>query len=107
MWRPIEILRERLHHAAQTGGMLNMKYFYAAVTLDIINAYCFTHEPHNVRQPDFGRKGFDDVDSFLEVSLLNIHIPWIMRLTYSLPVRLFCSPHRGNTYPGTQLVWNI
>lgn len=52
MWRPIEILRERLHHAAQTGGMLNMKYIYAAVTLDIINAYCFAHEPVTVRQPD-------------------------------------------------------
>ncbi|CAL5868081.1 uncharacterized protein PFLUO_LOCUS2304 [Penicillium psychrofluorescens] len=88
MWRPIEILRERLHHVAQTGGMLNMKYIYAAVTLDIINAYCFAREPVNVRQPDFGRKGFDDVDSFLEVSLLNIHIPWLMRLTYSLPDRV-------------------
>jgi len=88
MWRPIEILRERLHRAAQTGEMVNMKYIYAAVTLDIINSYCFAHEPSNVHQPDFGRKGFDDVDSFLEVSLLNIHIPWVMRLTYSLPVGL-------------------
>jgi len=86
MWRPIEILRERLHRAA--GEMVNMKYIYAAVTLDIINSYCFAHEPSNVHQPDFGRKGFDDVDSFLEVSLLNIHIPWVMRLTYSLPVGL-------------------
>ncbi|KAJ6090139.1 benzoate 4-monooxygenase cytochrome P450 [Penicillium sp. IBT 16267x] len=85
MWHPIDILRERLHHAAQTGEVVNIKYIYAAVTLDIINAYCFAHEPSNVHQPDFGRKGFDDVDSFLEVSLLNIHIPWVMRFTYSLP----------------------
>ena len=91
MWHPIEILLDRLRSAAQTGETLNMKYIYAAVTLDIINAYCFAHEPFNVRQPDFGRKGFDDVDSFLEVSLLNIHIPWAMRFTYSLPVRLFYS----------------
>lgn len=88
MWRPIDILLERLHHAAQTGEMVNMKYIYAAVTLDIINAYCFAHEPSSVHRPDFGRKGFDDVDSFLEVSLLNIHIPWVMRFTYSLPVGL-------------------
>ncbi|KAJ5564611.1 benzoate 4-monooxygenase cytochrome P450 [Penicillium frequentans] len=85
MWRPIDILLERLHHAAQTGEIVNMKYIYAAVTLDIINAYCFAHEPSSVHKPDFGRKGFDDVDSFLEVSLLNIHIPWVMRFTYSLP----------------------
>ncbi|KAJ5532796.1 benzoate 4-monooxygenase cytochrome P450 [Penicillium frequentans] len=76
---------QRLHHAAQTGEIVNMKYIYAAVTLDIINAYCFAHEPSSVHKPDFGRKGFDDVDSFLEVSLLNIHIPWVMRFTYSLP----------------------
>ncbi|KAE8336391.1 hypothetical protein BDV24DRAFT_168322 [Aspergillus arachidicola] len=88
MWRPIDILRKRLQQAAQTGDMLNMKYIYATVTLDIINAYCFAHEPHNVDQPDFGRKGFDDVDSFLEVILLNIHIPWAMRFTYSLPDRV-------------------
>ncbi|KJK60521.1 Cytochrome P450 [Aspergillus parasiticus SU-1] len=75
----------RLQQAAQTGDMLNMKYIYAAVTLDIINAYCFAHEPHTMDQPDFGRKGFDDVDSFLEMSLLNIHNPWAMRFTYSLP----------------------
>ncbi|KAK6826924.1 hypothetical protein RU639_004766 [Aspergillus parasiticus] len=85
MWRPIDILRKRLQQAAQTGDMLNMKYIYAAVTLDIINAYCFAHEPHSMDQPDFGRKGFDDVDSFLEMSLLNIHNPWAMRFTYSLP----------------------
>ncbi|KAE8319328.1 putative benzoate 4-monooxygenase cytochrome P450 [Aspergillus transmontanensis] len=88
MWRPIDILRKRLQQAAQTGDMLNMKYIYAAVTLDIINAYCFAHEPHTMDQPDFGRKGFDDVDSFLEVSLLNIHNPWAMRFTYSLPDRV-------------------
>ncbi|KAE8415948.1 putative benzoate 4-monooxygenase cytochrome P450 [Aspergillus pseudocaelatus] len=88
MWRPIDILRKRLQQAAQTGDMLNMKYIYAAVTLDIINAYCFAHEPQNVGRSDFGRKGFDDVDSFLGVSLLNIHIPWAMRFTYSLPDRV-------------------
>ena len=47
-----------------------MKYFYAAVTLDIINDYCFSREPDNVLRSDFGKKSFDNVDSFLEVSLL-------------------------------------
>ncbi|KAA8651302.1 cytochrome P450 [Aspergillus tanneri] len=85
MRRPIAILRERLDQASKNGETMNMKYMYAAVTLDIINDYCFARDPENVTQADFGRKGFDDVDSFLEVSLLNIHIPWLMRLSYSLP----------------------
>ncbi|KAJ5718661.1 benzoate 4-monooxygenase cytochrome P450 [Penicillium malachiteum] len=85
MWKPIEILLQRLKQYSETGEVLNMKYCYAAATMDIMTAYCFAHEPSNVLQPDFGRKTFDDVDSFLIVSLLNIHIPWTIRFTYSLP----------------------
>lgn len=47
-----------------------MKYFYAAITLDVMNNYCFARNTDNVLRSDFGRKSFDDVDSFLEVSLL-------------------------------------
>ncbi|RDW93800.1 cytochrome P450 [Aspergillus mulundensis] len=88
MLRPIHILRGRLREASKTGQTLNMKYMYSAVTLDIINDYCFAREPFYIHKPDFGRKCFDDVDSFLTVSILNIHMPWLMRLTYSLPDRV-------------------
>lgn len=88
MWKPIEMLLGRLHHASQTGEVLNMKYFYAGVTLDIINAYCFAREPVVVTLPDFGRNLVDNVDGFLLISLLNIHIPWVLRIAFSLPVRI-------------------
>ncbi|PGH30872.1 hypothetical protein GX50_06373 [[Emmonsia] crescens] len=88
MRRHIDILCKRLDSASKTGETLNMKYMYAAVTLDIINDYCFAKSPENVMKPDFGRKGFDVVDRFVEISLLNTHIPWIMRLAYSLPDRV-------------------
>ncbi|KAI9649135.1 hypothetical protein NHQ30_001702 [Ciborinia camelliae] len=48
-----------------------MKYFYAAVTLDIINDYCFSRKPDIILGADFGRKSFDDVDKFLGISLLD------------------------------------
>ncbi|PLB48688.1 putative benzoate 4-monooxygenase cytochrome P450 [Aspergillus steynii IBT 23096] len=86
--RPVEILCERLREACDNGGVLNMKYMFGAVTLDIINDYVFARDPVYTRQPDFGRKTFDDVDSFLIISLLNLHIPWLIRLTYWLPDRL-------------------
>ncbi|GAB1191084.1 hypothetical protein APSETT444_000253 [Aspergillus pseudonomiae] len=35
----------------------------------------FAHEPQNVIQPDFGRKGFDDVDSFLQDRVNKILAP--------------------------------
>ncbi|KAF5862426.1 hypothetical protein ETB97_011700 [Aspergillus alliaceus] len=85
MNRPIGSLCDRLSDASRSGETLNMKYIFAAVTLDIINNCCFSREPENIIKSDFGREGFDDVDSFLEASLLNIHIPWLMRFSYSLP----------------------
>ncbi|KAL1879025.1 hypothetical protein Plec18167_004321 [Paecilomyces lecythidis] len=38
--------------------------------MDIIRDYCFAREPENVYKPDFGRKAFDDVDGFIEASIL-------------------------------------
>ncbi|KAJ5640146.1 benzoate 4-monooxygenase cytochrome P450 [Penicillium longicatenatum] len=51
-----------------------------------MTAYCFSNEPNAVLSPDFCRKEHDDLDAFVEVSLLNSHIPWIMRSIYSLPM---------------------
>ena len=48
---------------------MNLKYCYAAVTLDVINEYCFSADPKTVLKPDFGKKEFDDIDSFLEMSI--------------------------------------
>lgn len=86
MWKPIYMLLERLRNASRTGEVMNMKYFYAAVTLDIINSYCFAREPTVVNVPDFNREAVDNIDNFLRVSLLNIHFPWVLRFTTSLPV---------------------
>ncbi|KAJ5108558.1 benzoate 4-monooxygenase cytochrome P450 [Penicillium angulare] len=98
IWKPIDMLLERLRNASQTGEVLNMKYFYAAVTQDIINAYCFAHEPTITKSPDFGQKLVDDVDGFLMVSLINLHIPWVMRMTYSFPdwLNKILSPNMAN-----------
>ncbi|KAI9042371.1 putative benzoate 4-monooxygenase cytochrome P450 [Aspergillus affinis] len=68
--RPVEILCERLREACDN-RVLNMKYIFGAVTLDIINDYIFARDPFYIRQVDFGRKTFDDVDSFLKISLLD------------------------------------
>ncbi|EEA20930.1 hypothetical protein TMatcc_000933 [Talaromyces marneffei ATCC 18224] len=86
--RPTAILCRRLQEASLTGETMNLKYIFAAVTLDIINDYCFAREPTTTLEPDFGKKETDNVAYFLKVSLLNTHIPWLMRLTYSLPDRV-------------------
>lgn len=91
--RPTAILCERLKQANLTGETLNLKYVFPAVTLDIINAYCFAREPTTVLEPDFGKKDTDNVAYFLKVSLL---VRWklflckgrllIARVEYSYPV---------------------
>lgn len=68
--RPTFMLCERLKQASLTGETLNLKYIFPAVTLDIINAYCFAKEPTIVLEPDFGKKETDNVAYFLKVSLL-------------------------------------
>lgn len=68
--RPTDILCKRLEHASLTGETLNLKYVYPAVTLDIINDYCFAREPTTVLEPDFGKKETDNVATLLKVSLL-------------------------------------
>lgn len=67
---PTTILCKRLKHASLTGETLNLKYIFPAVTLDIINAYCFAREPNTVFEPDFGRKETDNIATLLKVSLL-------------------------------------
>lgn len=79
--RPLEILCQRLDPASKTGETQNMKYFYNALTPDIINTYCFAREPESVVKPDFNRKSFDDVDGFLYVSLL---VSWPLHVWFSL-----------------------
>ena len=68
--RPIDMLCDRLDDALKSGEILNMKYIYAAVTLDAINDYCFSTRPQNVLKSDFGRKNVDDLDVFVKVSLM-------------------------------------
>ncbi|KAJ0425639.1 putative benzoate 4-monooxygenase cytochrome P450 [Aspergillus carlsbadensis] len=85
MMHAVDILCQRLQDACKTGEVVNLKYIYAAVTSDIIDGYCFAREPTKVRERDFGQKFFDDIDSFMEVSLLNFHIPAIMRISFALP----------------------
>jgi hypothetical protein len=92
MWQPINIVCDRLGKACITKESVNLKYLFSAITLDIITAYCFSRGPSAVLSPDFGRKEHDDLDSFVEVSLLNSHIPWAMRAIYSLPVWLIYFP---------------
>lgn len=63
-------MRQRLNEAHKSGEVVNLRFMYGAVALDVINNYCFARNPEAVIQPDFGRQGFEDLDGFLEVSIV-------------------------------------
>jgi len=75
-------LCDRLRDANKTGQPVNLKYCFAALTLDIINEYCFSTDPETTLKADFGEKEFDDIDSFLKMSL------WVRLGT--LQLKLYC-----------------
>jgi hypothetical protein len=65
----INRLCTRLREASKTGEPVDLKYCFAAVKLDVMNEYCFSKDSETLLQSDFGKRGFDDVDSFLEMSI--------------------------------------
>ena len=68
--RPLNILCDRLQNATQTEETLNMRYFFEAVTRDVIADYCFARSPVDVLKNDFNKQGFDEIENFLSVNLL-------------------------------------
>lgn len=66
----VDALCKRFSEASKTAEPVDLKYCFPALTLDIMNEYCFSTDPHTILKPDFGSKGFDDLDSFLETSLV-------------------------------------
>lgn len=81
----IENISYRFELAALTGEAVNLKYAYAALTLDIINEYCFSRNPDRTKVGDFDQTSFDKFDEFVHVSAANYHLPWLMNMINAMP----------------------
>lgn len=66
----IDKLCSRFEQAIETGERINLKHAYAAFTSDVIREYCFSRSPDAVLTPDFNARSHDDLDVFMETSLL-------------------------------------
>ena len=51
----------RLDDETRTGGAVNLKYAYAAVTTDVINQYCFSRTKNAVLAPDFNVNFYESI----------------------------------------------
>lgn len=56
----IEKLSGRFEDAVESGGIVNLKYAYAALSLDIIYEYCFSRTLDSLAMEDFN-KGYVDL----------------------------------------------
>lgn len=66
----IDGLCARFNDAAKTGEPVNLRYAFAALTLDIMGEFCFSRSFNAVQMPDFNQRSYDDLQVFLEMSLL-------------------------------------
>ncbi|KAL9092259.1 MAG: hypothetical protein Q9165_004433 [Trypethelium subeluteriae] len=81
----IEKFCARFDTASRTGERINLKYAYAALMMDSMWEYCFSRTPDRVLSPDFDKRSFDNIDSFVDTSLINIYYPWLMTWIYKIP----------------------
>ena len=66
----VDALCARFDDAAKTGEPIDLRYAYAALTLDVMGEFCFSKSFNAVRVPDFKQRSFEDLQVFLEMSLV-------------------------------------
>lgn len=66
----VDALCARFDDAAKTGEPIDLRFAYAALTLDVMGEFCFSKSFHAVRMPDFKKRSFEDLQVFLEMSLV-------------------------------------
>ncbi|KAL3459191.1 cytochrome P450 [Aspergillus heterothallicus] len=86
--RPVEILCDRLTDASDRQLTVNLKHVVGALALDVIIDYCFAREPVYLLKRDFRGGELENIDKYLKLSIVNIHLPWLIHLVDFLPVML-------------------
>jgi hypothetical protein len=66
----VELLCTRFDEAIKTREPINLRFAYAALTVDIMGEYCFSKSYNSVLIPDFNQRSSEDLQVFLEMSLL-------------------------------------
>ena len=82
----VEKLCARLEGFKQSGEPVNLKYAYAALTMDVITEYSFADNTGSLDQEDFSPNWADVVDSVSEQSALNKQYGWLLPLMKMSPI---------------------
>jgi hypothetical protein len=82
----IEKLCRRLHQAWETGEVINLRYAYAALTLDVITQYSFSKSYGALDADNWLCEWVVMVDEVSRGSHLNKQFGWLLPLMKSLPI---------------------
>ncbi|KAI9713564.1 MAG: hypothetical protein M1820_000946 [Bogoriella megaspora] len=86
----IDKLCGRFETISKTGEKIDLKAAFSALSMDIMSEYCFSKTPDRVLMSDFDKPYFASIDEFLDYSLVNWHLPWIMNSMLLIPESILC-----------------
>lgn len=90
-------LCSRFHEFKKSGEVLNLKYAFAALTVDVVSEYAFARPFGALQDPKFAPQWLDAVEGIVTGCHLNAFFPWLPRVMKRLPpsVARCINPHLG------------
>ena len=91
----VEKLCTRLKGFQKTKEPVNLRYAFAALTMDVVTDYAFAQSYNCLDEPDFSPIWPQAVDSISEQTHINKQLPWILPLMRLMPLWLVnrLNPH--------------
>ena len=91
----VEKLCTRLRGFQKTKEPVNLRYAFAALTMDVVTDYAFAQSYNCLDEPDFSPIWPQAVDSISEQTHINKQLPWILPLMRLMPLWLVnrLNPH--------------
>lgn len=90
-------LCSRIEEVRGTGEVVNLKYAFAALTVDVVSEYAFARPFGALQDPKFAPQWLDAVEGIVTGCHLNAFFPWLPKLMKKLPLAVvrWVNPHVG------------
>ncbi|KAH7093674.1 benzoate 4-monooxygenase cytochrome P450 [Paraphoma chrysanthemicola] len=82
--------------------IVNLNNAYAAMTMDIISAYCFGSSMASITRPEYGKEWLDMLHSGIQMRPLGRQFPWLINTMLDIPPHIMA---RVNTDMARIVTW--
>ena len=83
--RPVDQLCARLEEIHPAQEPIDLRALFAALTGDVISAYCYGKSHDSLAKPDFHPEIYRDFEASGKFSHIMYHFPWIIHVLNALP----------------------